>query len=119
MKYLKNIHTYISRKNLAGSIFELEGLRFFSLLLVVVQHFSERVLRYGEFKFAESSIEHQFSYFLSRGSVGVFLFFAISGYVLTLPWIKENNSIKDNYKSFIYRRDFKEPGHYSIYSKFS
>lgn len=104
MKYLKNINKYISRKNLNNSIFELEGLRFFSILLVVIQHFSERINRYGNFKFDESTIEHQFSYFLSRGTIGVYIFFAISGYVLTLPWIKENSNLKSNYKSFIFRR---------------
>lgn len=104
MKYIKNIYKYISRKNLSSSIFELEGLRFFSILLVVIQHFSERITRYGNYSFAENTIEHQFSYFLSRGTIGVYLFFAISGYVLSLPWIKESSSIKSNYKSFIVRR---------------
>lgn len=104
MKFLKNINKYISRKNLKNSIFELEGLRFFSILLVVIQHFSERINRYGNFKFDENTIEHQFSYFLSRGTIGVYIFFAISGYVLTLPWIKENSDLKSNYKSFIFRR---------------
>lgn len=104
MKFLKNISKYISRKNLSSSILELEGLRFFSIFLVVLQHFSERVNRYGNFHFDEQTIQHQFSYFLSRGTIGVYIFFAISGYVLTLPWIKEKNDLKSNYKSFIFRR---------------
>ncbi len=104
MKALNHIVKYISRKNLNNSIFELEGLRFFSILLVVLQHFSERVLRYGQYHFDESSVSHQFSYFLSRGTIGVYIFFAISGYVLTLPWIKDNSKLSSQYFTFIKRR---------------
>jgi peptidoglycan/LPS O-acetylase OafA/YrhL len=104
MKHLSNISKYFTRKNLSSSILELEGLRFFSIMLVVLQHFSERIMRYGDYRFEESSIEHQFSFFLSRGTIGVYIFFAISGYVLTLPWIKQEYSIKQNYKSFLIRR---------------
>lgn len=104
MKYLAKFKSFISRKNLKNSILELEGLRFFSILLVFLQHFSDRVNKYGQFHFPKDSFNHQFSYFLSRGTIGVFIFFAISGYVLTLPWINEKNSLKSNYKSFITRR---------------
>ncbi len=67
---------------------EIDGLRFLAILPVLVQHLSERLLRYTSLDAAAWSA-HEYSVFLaSRGTVGVFLFFAISGFILALPFVK-------------------------------
>lgn len=86
---------------------EIDGLRFLAIVPVLVQHLSERLLRSTSLDAASWSA-HEYSVFLaSRGTVGVFLFFAISGFILCLPFAKywsdtERGSL--NLKSYFLRR---------------
>lgn len=67
---------------------EIDGLRFLAIVPVLVQHLSERLLRYTSLD-ATGWSAHEYSVFLaSRGTIGVFLFFAISGFILALPFVK-------------------------------
>lgn len=67
---------------------EVDGLRFVAILPVVLQHLSERFIRNASFEFASPIKTDALAYFISRGTVGVFLFFAISGFILALPFAK-------------------------------
>jgi len=62
---------------------EIDGLRFLAIIPVIFQHYSERIIKYtGE---SNSNI---IAKVLSNGHVGVYLFFAISGFILALPFGK-------------------------------
>ncbi len=67
----------------SGFIPEIDGLRFLAILPVVLQHFSERVL---ERVHPVSTSDTLISQALSNGHVGVYVFFAISGFILALPF---------------------------------
>ena len=65
---------------------EIDGLRFIAIMPVMILHMNERFLRNTEIEFAnpvEQSLLH--SVVLS-GGVGVFIFFVISGFILSLPF---------------------------------
>ncbi len=67
---------------------EIDGLRFVAILPVVLQHLLERFYRYTQVDKPAALFDDQLAFFISRGTVGVFLFFAISGFVLALPFAK-------------------------------
>ncbi|MFZ4411867.1 MAG: acyltransferase family protein [Bacteroidales bacterium] len=92
---------------------EIDGLRFLAILPVIVQHISERLFRYnyashsgfqGDYhKFINTDMS---AYWISRGTVGVFVFFAISGFVLSYPFAKHylSDSPNVNLKKYFWRR---------------
>ena len=64
----------------------VDGIRFVAILPVVILHANERFLRYV---YGEHNLEgatEQVSYLISRGAIGVMIFFALSGFVLALPF---------------------------------
>ncbi|GAB4424740.1 MAG: acyltransferase [Bacteroidia bacterium] len=63
---------------------EIDGLRLLAILPVILQHSSERMLDQAPAVMADSTA----AYVVSRGTVGVFLFFAISGFILSLPFAR-------------------------------
>lgn len=67
---------------------EIDGLRFVAILPVVLQHMIERYYRYTQISKPAALFDDPLAFFISRGTVGVFLFFAISGFVLALPFGK-------------------------------
>ena len=67
-------------------IAELDGLRFIAILAVVVQHLSERLTRIQSSDVQAEWMHSTLHYAVSRGSIGVLLFFAISGFILSLPF---------------------------------
>ncbi|NVN94981.1 MAG: acyltransferase [Bacteroidetes bacterium] len=110
--------TYLSSKLMrittTGKIIrEIDGLRFLAILPVIIQHISERLFRYsyashsgfqGDYhKFINTDMS---AYWISRGTVGVFVFFAISGFVLSFPFAKHYLSDKPavNLKKYFWRR---------------
>ena len=108
---IRNVHnTLPSRLRRVTSskryIPEIDGLRFLAILPVLIQHFSERLLKYTPSDVANSWIDHPLIFWASRGTVGVFLFFTISGFILALPF---GNAIKSDkpmpsYGSYFKRR---------------
>ena len=84
---------------------EIDGLRFIAIFSVVIMHLSERIRKYNH-NFSEEEFGNYFEYFISRGTVGVFLFFAISGFILGLPFAKAiiNNKPKRSYLSYVKKR---------------
>lgn len=76
------LHTALSRATSSGSfIAEIDGLRFAAVAAVVLYHLNGYFLAYGAARTALSSV-------LGRGWFGVDLFFAISGFVIALPFAK-------------------------------
>lgn len=88
---------------------EVDGLRFVAIFLVILQHLSERLIRNTAIEFQTPIKEDPFAFLVSRGTVGVFLFFAISGFVLCMPFAKsmmadKPNAKKPSLKNFYIRR---------------
>lgn len=73
------------RRVTSGSKFipEIDGLRFLAIFPVVFQHFSERLSRVTP---PSSSVEKSSSFIMSHGHIGVYIFFAVSGFILALPF---------------------------------
>lgn len=68
---------------------EVDGLRFLAIFPVVIQHLSERYLRNSPVDFIKGS-EYEFVTFIaSRGFIGVYIFFTISGFILGLPFAEQ------------------------------
>jgi len=82
-----------SRKRI---IKELDGLRFLAAFPVVIQHLSERVIRSTGISFSQGTEFYVSSFLASRGFVGVYIFFIVSGFVVALPFANHllYNSVK-------------------------
>jgi len=70
----------------SGSRFipEIDGLRFLAIFPVVIMHFTERLSRANSTDL--TNFDQKIVHLLSNGHVGVYLFFAISGFILALPF---------------------------------
>ncbi len=82
---------------------EIDGLRFLAIIPVVFHHFSDRVFRITGLNTPD---EHLFSLTIANGHIGVYLFFAISGFILTLPFARYavNAGPKISLKKYFIRR---------------
>ena len=86
-------------------IAEIDGLRFLAIFPVLIQHLSERMLAFSPLSFGE--VEGNFAvYSASRGFIGVYIFFAISGFVLALPFAAHHlrDSKKVSLRNYFWRR---------------
>jgi len=91
---IKEILRWISRpQSERRYIPELDGLRFVAIMMVVIQHLSERLFRIQPGSIQQSWEHNPLHYAVSRGSIGVLLFFAISGFILSLPFWNESKPI--------------------------
>ncbi|TDK44203.1 acyltransferase family protein [Algoriphagus formosus] len=99
---LSSLSKKLIRKPQSGKFLPvLDGLRFLAIVPVILQHANERLFKYGEIGLL-SGWEEFLSFFISRGTIGVFLFFAISGFILSLPFAQ--NRQQEPYGSYIKRR---------------
>lgn len=88
---------------------EIDGLRFFAIFTVILSHVHPAL-----YKTLGSSYNYtfhgdditSFGYWIARAEVGVKVFFAISGFILALPFIKQylREDKKINLKDYFYRR---------------
>ncbi len=122
MKSLDKIRQAISRKPSSGKYLPVvDGLRFAAIFLVVMQHLSERLIKYGSEAIQQSAEQSSVAYLLSRGTIGVFLFFVISGFILGLPFVKlyqKNNNASPNLKKYYWRRLIRIEPPYIIWMSF-
>ncbi len=92
---LRNLKPYFSRPIPENKIIKpIDGLRFLSILIVIITHSSSYALEY--------LLEDDTLKYFENGHGGVHMFFAISGFVLSQQLIL--NSAKFNYWSYLRRR---------------
>jgi peptidoglycan/LPS O-acetylase OafA/YrhL len=81
----------------------VDGLRFLAIFLVVVHHFCERVMRIAEDKHRATASDYALVNLLPSGYLGVELFFVISGFIISYPFIsahfrgRPHPSVRDFY----------------------
>lgn len=85
--FLTNSYHKLSRTSHSKKIIqEIDGLRFLAAFPVVIQHLTERITRDINVDF-HIGLEYMITYFLtSRGFIGVYIFFIVSGFVMTIPF---------------------------------
>lgn len=77
------------RRPVAGGAYsaEIDGLRFIAIAIVVVGHFMERAVRF--FPVAQDELaSNRFADLVQRPGMGVYLFFAVSGFILARQAMK-------------------------------
>ena len=105
-RFLLFLPERLSRVTSGGKfIAEIDGLRFLAIFPVLIQHMSERLQTYSPLSFGDLS-DNPVAFSASRGFIGVYVFFVISGFVLALPFaahhLKGTRSIP--LKSYFWRR---------------
>lgn len=99
--FKKYIHS-LQRSTASGRFIPfVDGLRFLAIMPVVIQHASERLVKYHVVT-VSPGLESQAHFLLSRGAIGVFIFFALSGFILSLPFADTTRPF--SYKSYLGRR---------------
>lgn len=102
---LSSLFQNLIRKPQSGKFIPfLDGMRFLAIVPVILQHANERLHKYGSF-LDLSQGEEWLSFLISRGTVGVFLFFAISGFILSLPFAQ--GRARESYGEYLKRRLFR------------
>lgn len=86
---------------------EIDGLRFPAILSVCLLHLNNYYGRAINFNYYEGVRDiNSWSWFINRSGLGVELFFAISGFIIALPFIKRSldNNNKTTIKAYFVRR---------------
>ena len=96
---------YFERKAKGRIVQELEGLRFLAIIPVVIQHCVERWYRNAYTPGISAFSDALINYCLG-GGVGVYLFYAISGFILPLPFAvkRMNGQPMGSLKTYFMRR---------------
>lgn len=100
-RWLHNFQRPLSGKNYLPFV---DGIRFLAIAPVVILHANERFIRYVYGEELNGGAE-QVSYLLSRGAIGVMIFFALSGFVLAIPFAEQAKTF--TYKNYLKRRLFR------------
>ncbi|MDD2594559.1 MAG: acyltransferase [Bacteroidales bacterium] len=81
---------------------EIDGFRFFAIITVVLMHLNVGFCRTAGLNYKDGMmVICSLSWFLNRGGLGVQVFFSISGFILSMPFLKyylqRNNTILGNH----------------------
>lgn len=104
-RFFRNLPAILARVTSGGKIIkEVDGLRFLAIFPVVLQHLVERFIR--ETPVRETQHDAVMLFVTSRGFIGVFIFFAISGFILGLPFAAHalHGEREVKLKSYYWRR---------------
>ncbi|QMU27707.1 acyltransferase family protein [Adhaeribacter radiodurans] len=107
LSFIKLIPEKLSRVTSGRKLIkEIDGLRFMAILPVLIQHMAERFERNTTINFTTPLSENGFAFLASRGFLGVYLFFVISGFILALPFASSrlNNTKKVKLSDYYWRR---------------
>ncbi|HAA11328.1 MAG TPA: hypothetical protein DCE41_06340 [Cytophagales bacterium] len=69
---------------------EIDGLRFFAILAVVLYHLQTHWLRIQPEGMQQLAMEHPLFHLVDRLGLGVYVFFTISGFILALPFAQHH-----------------------------
>ncbi|MBX2916027.1 MAG: acyltransferase [Cyclobacteriaceae bacterium] len=85
---------------------EIDGFRFLAIFTVLIQHLHERFIKYTSITFTQPAETTLTAFVATRGFIGVYVFFMISGFILALPFAKrilnQNNELR--LKEYFLRR---------------
>jgi peptidoglycan/LPS O-acetylase OafA/YrhL len=102
IKSMKNYFGSLQRSTSSGKFIPfVDGLRFLAIMPVVLQHASERLMKYNP-NISLMGWEEEAHFLISRGAIGVFIFFALSGFILSLPFAGKPKPF--NYGKYLGRR---------------
>lgn len=107
LNYIKGLPNKLTRVTSGGKLIkEIDGLRFLAIFPVVVQHMGERFSRNTHLTFSHDPSFEMTSFILHRGFIGIYIFFVISGFILSLPFASFylNKTKKVDLKSYYWRR---------------
>ncbi len=103
MKSIQTILKSLKRQTSSGRFIPfVDGLRFLAIMPVIIQHASERLMKYNPQVEIQAGIEQQAEFLVSRGAIGVIIFFTLSGFILSLPFAQATATF--NYKKYLGRR---------------
>lgn len=105
--FIRNLPERLGRITSGGKLIrEIDGLRFVAIMPVLIQHLSERFDRNVTVAFSANPDNSLLHYLSSRGFIGVYIFFVISGFVLALPFAsyKLNQTKEVKLSSYYLRR---------------
>jgi len=89
IKFIQQLPQRLTRITSGGKIIkEIDGLRFLAIIPVLIQHMYERFTRNTPIQFVAGHENDTTIFFASRGFIGVYIFFIISGFILALPFAK-------------------------------
>lgn len=104
---LRRLPDTLKRVTSGGEIIrEIDGFRFLAIFTVLIQHLHERFIKYTTITFSQP-IENSITAFIAtRGFIGVYVFFMISGFILALPFAKRilNQKYELKLKEYFLRR---------------
>lgn len=85
---------------------EIDGLRFIAILFVIIEHICDLFHDRSLFQNNLALPEHSFRYLAQSGTGGVYLFFAISGFILSIPFAQHylSNKKEIDLKKYYLRR---------------
>jgi peptidoglycan/LPS O-acetylase OafA/YrhL len=118
-QFISDLPHLLQRRTTAGSLYrpEIDGLRFFAILMVVIGHMSERIIRFLEPVSQPSHFDSIVIHTLANPGSGVTLFFSVSGFIIANQYLRKKPMPFDctYLKSYFLRRILRiEPPYFIV-----
>lgn len=107
LKKKKSWYDRVSRITTSNQFIpEVDGLRFIAIITVVLLHTNTHLLRINGTGLVEEAKSSTLYLLVQQGGLGVLVFFAISGFILALPFAKSHllGARRPDLKSYFMRR---------------